>query len=78
MPSPGGGKKNKVYIPFHEHQHAFVAAIHYTMLIAADSNSCLPSQCDLSQKYNDCIYLQAILLPYALDLTIQDVLPEFL
>jgi hypothetical protein len=67
------GRNKESYIPFHEHQHAFVATIHYTMLIAAEIliEFAKPSH-GLSQIYNDCIYLQAI-LPYVLDLTIQDV-----
>jgi hypothetical protein len=50
------------YIPFREHQHAFAATIHYTMLIAAEIliEFAKPSH-GLSQIYNDCIYLQAIL-----------------
>jgi hypothetical protein len=30
------GRNKESYIPFREHQHAFAATIHYTMLIAAE------------------------------------------
>jgi hypothetical protein len=65
-----GGRNKESYIPFREHQHAFAATIHYTMLIAAEILNCRPVT----------VFVKYIMIvstsrppPYVLDLTIQDV-----